>query len=236
MTLIPTMMQALYAKYREPRTGVHLSDIVLCPREQAFRNTDPQAITARELNYFIIGKSAHEAIQILAETYPNRYEVEKEILFNNYISMHVDLYDKIDNIVYEMKTYRGNNPEAPKKHQLNQLKSYMVATGAKEGYIVYLLMASFEEPLFKEFKITMTEQERTVIRDWMEVNAQAFKNAVERKDPSLAPHIFYDEELKWKCQKVSTNKKTGVETVTINCKYFAECKNMREQHSPQREA
>ena len=132
--LIPVLMESLYTHYNEPRESVHLSDLTLCVREQVFRRINPYSVQARELNYFILGKSSHEAAQILAKRYPERFEVEKEVWHNDLLVAHVDLYDKIANVPFEMKTYRGKNPDAPKAHQLTQVKGYMAMLGASKGY------------------------------------------------------------------------------------------------------
>jgi CRISPR/Cas system-associated exonuclease Cas4 (RecB family) len=212
--LIPTLMNALYEHYNEPRANVHISDLTLCVREQAFRRIDPTAIETRDLNYFILGKSSHEAAQILAKRFPNRFEAEKEVIYEG-VQAHVDLYDKVYNVPFEMKTYRGKDPSAPKAHQLTQVMAYMAMLGASRGYVVFLLMNNFEEPLFKEFEVTMDAEERKNMLEWIVINAKAFEIAVNHKDAELAPHIYYDSIVnkdQWKCRY---------------CKYQGECSEMR---------
>lgn len=213
--LIPTLMKTLYEHYNEQREGTHISDLTLCIREQAFRRIDPQAMKARDLNYFILGKSSHEAAQILAKKHPERFEIEKEVWYKDLLVAHVDLYDKINNVPFEMKTYRGKNPDAPKAHQVAQLKGYMAMLGADKGYVVFLLMNNFDEPLFKEFEITMTALEREQILDYLLIAAQSFNMAIKHKDAEIAPHFYYDSVANkdhWKCRY---------------CNYTKECEAMR---------
>jgi len=258
--LVPIMFDALYAYYSKDRDKVHISDILLCPREAAFRKIDPHPTTARELNYFFVGRSWHDNAQLLAEMfktddsvkeaylqmlkwkYPTREFVsEMEFKRKEILIGHIDIYDKTKNIPYELKTYRGFKPEEnPKTFNIHQLKCYMAMTNSKIGGLVYFYLNEFEEKeMFETYKVTMTDQEIKEMLEWMDVNAQSFKVAVEQKNPELASHIFYNNDLNWKCEKTynKTDKKTGeiISSKTYrNCKYYDECAAMRARETKEK--
>lgn len=118
---------SLYKEYNQERIGVHVSDLIYCPRESIFRKLHPIPITDRELNFFTSGRAIHDAIQTLAKHYP-KYEIEKEIEFipieNEFtkglpeikrmngigrklkILAHIDLFDTEKKIPIEAKSSR----------------------------------------------------------------------------------------------------------------------------------
>lgn len=235
--LVPTLMEALFDLYQRKREGVHVSDINLCIREQVFRNIEPLPMTVRELNYFVVGESCHVAAQKLAKLYPDRFEVEKEVWYKDIVA-HIDLYDKISNVCFELKTSRSSKTDdLPKDFQVQQLKCYMAMTDSKQGYILYLLMNNFDEPLFMEFPITMTDKEIADQKAWMETNAQAFKFGLEKKNAEFAPHIFYNPKLNWKCGKTYERKDKAGNVVSSkyykSCKYYDQCETMRAKERKQ---
>jgi len=71
--------QGLRRKYsKEKRTGIHVSDLLLCPRKSIFDKIKPQKIGDLELSFFTTGRMAHEAIQATVEDNPD-YVAEHEI-------------------------------------------------------------------------------------------------------------------------------------------------------------
>lgn len=76
--VLPALYRALYETYQDNRTGIHVSDIVLCPRKRVFRELEPKPITNIELNFFTSGKAIHAALQDLAK-HNGSYEIEQEI-------------------------------------------------------------------------------------------------------------------------------------------------------------
>jgi hypothetical protein len=49
---IAMMREAMKEWYSRPRTGWHVSDIVLCPRQRVFKEIDSLPITDKDLNFF----------------------------------------------------------------------------------------------------------------------------------------------------------------------------------------
>lgn len=218
MSLIPKLQELLRKEYQKPRTVGHVSDIVLCPRETYYRHTNPQPINKFELSHFFVGQSYHVAIQVLAKNDPDRYVAEEPVKGDGgFIEAHIDLYDKIDNICYEIKTIRKGTVLAnltdeiirnDKEFNINQLKMYMALKGAAFGIILYVMIQDYNEP-FKEFPVTMTSEERADMLQYMESEMAALQYAIDTKDAAKARHIAYDPKLNWKC---------------LYCKYKTECK------------
>lgn len=222
---VPKLLNAL-GKYYEERAKerlqeVHISDLILCPREALFRKLDPKEIEERELANFFSGESCHVAAQQLAVS-EKECEIEKEVKYDGCFG-HVDIYAAKENIPIELKTFRGKAENLPKDFQIKQLTTYMAILGSKVGYILYYLMMKFSPPQFTEYKVELTDDDIKKELDWLDTNNKIFKIAMDKKDPALAPHIFYNKNLNWKCGK--THEATG--KYYKNCKYYDECEKMR---------
>ena len=222
------LKSSLFIEYNKERTGVHVSDILLCMRETVFRRIRPEAVTDRELGYFTSGRAIHEAIQNLAKHFP-KYEVEKEI---NYeidggpitIKAHIDLYDKENNIPIEAKTVRKQrlgtfnkvtrtwSQEEPKSFNVEQLKMYMSLTDSDTGYIIYQLLLEYDDFPFKIFEVRMSKEERAQTLQKMINDAYHLQINLDERTPQLTRHIFNDENKRWKC---------------TYCRYNVECTQMR---------
>ena len=225
--LMTELKSSLFIEYNKERTGVHVSDILLCMRETVFRKLRPEAVTDRELGYYTSGRAIHEAIQNLAKHFP-KYEVEKEI---NYqvddvliIKAHIDLYDKENNIPIEAKTVRNSrlgtynkatrswSEETPKSFNVEQLKMYMSLTNADIGYIIYQLLLDYDNFPFRIYEVKMTKEERKDMLDKMVGNAYHLQINIDERTPQNTKHIFNDKDKNWKC---------------AYCKYNQECTSMR---------
>lgn len=193
------------------RSGVHVSDLTLCIRKGVFRRVYPKPTTMLELNFFTSGRAIHDAIQILAKSHDHgRFEIEKPILHKN-IEGHIDLYDSVNNIPIECKTYRSSKIEDPKPHHVDQLKSYLAITNSETGVLLYQLLLNFDDTPFKEFEIRANEYDRKLQLWKLEHNAEIFRNAVDKRDPKLAPSVWDDPTLSWMCK---------------SCPYRQECVKM----------
>jgi CRISPR/Cas system-associated exonuclease Cas4 (RecB family) len=211
--ILPALYKALFTEYQDTRTGIHVSDIVLCPRKRVFREIDPRPVTPLELNFFTSGKAIHAAIQSLAAHYPDRYALEYPINYNG-IEAHIDIYDKIDNIPIEAKSMRKDSIDAAKPHQLKQLKAYMAITDAEKGLMLYQLLLHFKDRPFAEFVHTMTADERQKERDWLMLEYHYLKLALMQKKPALARHVMYDHDYNFQCR---------------NCPYLNKCQDINIQ-------
>ena len=197
--ILETLYNALYEEYNKERKGIHVSDITLCPRESCFRRLDPKPLTNTDLNFFTSGKAIHAAIQSLAESDPDRFEIEKEIKFNG-IEGHIDLFDKKYHVPIEAKSARVKTMTEPKAHYVKQLEAYMAITGADTGIILVQCLLNYEDNPFVEFEHKMTEKQRNQVLHELNEDSIMLKTGSVAQDPSLVRHIAYDNDLNWKCK------------------------------------
>ncbi len=197
--ILETLYESLYEEYSNPRKGIHVSDITLCPRESCFRTLQPRKLTNTDLNFFTSGKAIHEALQSLIKKYPDRFEIEKEVKLGDIVG-HIDLFDKEYHIPIEAKSARVKTMAEPKAHYLKQLEAYMALTGADKGIILVQCLLNYEENPFIEFEHIMTEDQRKATLEQLKEDATILKVGIAEQDPSIVRHIFYDETLNWKCR------------------------------------
>lgn len=237
--IMSELKSSLYVEYNKERTGVHISDLIYCPRESLFRKLTPIALTDKELNFFTSGRAVHDAIETLAKVHP-KYELEKEIEFypaqNEYtkdilgvtedlkLLAHIDLFDTVNNIPIEAKTARKArlgiynkstrkwSEEQPKSFNVTQLKIYMALTDSDKGYLMYQLLMNFEDNPFKIFEISVSKGERIEILRAITKEAIQINEGLRNKDASIVRHIANDKELNWKCN---------------GCKFLNPCLEMR---------
>lgn len=196
------LAEALKNKYdTEFRDGVHVSDLTLCPRKSVERRLNRRPITNKELNFFTSGRAIHDAIQNLARAGGDdkRFEVEKEVEQGG-ISGHIDLYDTMHNVLIECKSMRVKEVKEPKPHHVEQLKAYMAMTKSPVGVILYQALLHFEDEPFKEFEITMGEDEAAAKMESLFRDKALFAEAEKQKNPMIARGVFRDTGLNWLCR------------------------------------
>jgi CRISPR/Cas system-associated exonuclease Cas4 (RecB family) len=198
--------KALKKKYSlEIRTGVHVSDLLLCPRKAVFNRLKEQDIGDLELSFFTIGRMTHEAVQSLVEDNPD-YEQEKLIEYEG-IEGHVDVYHKPSNTPIEFKTARSKVTE-PKVHQVEQLHKYMAILNANKGIIAYQKLMDFNSP-YIEFEIFLTKAERQKHLTKLKMDKDSFVEALENGQPMWANSCWNNKDKNWLCR---------------NCPYKLKCK------------
>jgi hypothetical protein len=133
---IAMMRETMEEWYSRPRSGWHVTDITLCPRQRVFKQIDPLPITDKDLNIYSSGRAIHEAVQWLFMSDPRRFEKEKYVEYDG-IEGSIDIYDKKKNTPLEFKTLRSSNIERPKSFQEEQLRYYMAMQNSPVGYMVY---------------------------------------------------------------------------------------------------
>lgn len=193
---------ALTAKYGEERDGVHVTDLVLCPREVLFRKFDPKPITDLELMFYVMGEGHHGVIQGLVEQGVNI--IEKEIELQG-VKGTVDILEAED-VPIEIKTMRTRKDEA-KSHHLKQLSYYMAMMGKNVGLLLYVMLMNFDGRQFVTRTLTLNDLELASLRNEISVKAMNFNVALAARDPFQAQHVK-NTELSWKCE---------------HCKYKAPC-------------
>jgi CRISPR/Cas system-associated exonuclease Cas4 (RecB family) len=208
---IAMMREAMEEWYSRPRTGWHVSDIVLCPRQRVFKEIDPQPITDKDLNMYSSGRAIHEAVQSLFKSNPRRFEVEKYVEYND-IEGSIDIYDKKKNSPIEFKTSRSTNIDKPRSFQVEQLRYYMAMHDSSMGYMMYQCLMQFGGSPWRQFKITMNENQRNEQLKKLVREVTSLQRAIKEEDPSLARDVYSDKELNWLCRE---------------CPYATECERMR---------
>jgi CRISPR/Cas system-associated exonuclease Cas4 (RecB family) len=216
-TLLPILYKALQEEYGQEREGIHVSDLIYCPRKTCFQRLKPLPITNLQLNFFTSGKAIHAALQGLVKKYPKRFTIEKEIWFEDIVA-HVDLFDEETGMPIEAKSARVKAMLTPKSHNLVQLRAYMAMTNSDKGIILYQCLLHFEDNPFVEFEHTMTREERVQTLNKLSVDADLLRKGIEAKDPSIVRHIAYDNNFR---------DKVGGNWLCKSCPYAVECTSMR---------
>lgn len=228
-SILPALTDALDQLYNDKREGIHVSDLVLCPRKTLFRRLNPAKTTPTELNFFTLGKSLHQAAQDLTKVHGEQFAQEQEVWMDEQgktwyggddtgiedafpkdssVVAHIDIYDKKNNVPVEMKGIRKADIDQPKSFHAQQLRYYMAITGAEKGIVLYQLLMNFKDKPFKEFILSMDEVERTAEKQKLMREMKHFKKALDAKDPRLARDVMSDPELNWQCD---------------SCKYLPQC-------------
>lgn len=211
--ILEVLTSALQKKFdNDERSGVHVSDLVLCPRKAILRKLEPNPTTMLELNFFTSGRAIHDAIQILAASEGDRFEIEKEVFYEGIVA-HIDLFDKKNNIPIECKSMRTKAVKEPKPHHVEQLKCYMAMTGATKGIILYQLLMHFDNEPFAEFVVEMTEKQIQEQLVKMKSTAENFRVNLEQKTPMEAIGVLQNKDLNWLCN---------------SCPYVQRCRDQRD--------
>jgi len=204
MTLLADLRLALTTEYGAPRPETHVSDITLCPRKVCFQKLSPKALSNKDLNYFTSGKAIHAALQSLVLKYPDRYEIEYEVKYKDILIGHIDIYNKQSKIVIEAKSMRVAKCEAPKPHHIAQIKAYMAITGSQYGILFYQLLLNYDDDPFREFEVSITNEERKRILEQLEQDVYNLEYAIDMKDPSKARTLdLADDGFNWLCNSCS---------------------------------
>lgn len=182
----------------EFRSGIHVSDLTLCPRKSILRKIHPTPTTMKELNFYTSGKAIHAAIQTLAQN-QSKFEIEKKVEFGNILG-HIDLYDSENNIPIECKSTRVKTVTEPKGFHIDQLKSYMAMSNATKGIILYQCLMNFDDKPFVEFEIETTSAENKKTLDNLLTKAKLYAQNLENKTAFMMEGVFNNSEMNWLCK------------------------------------
>ena len=194
-SILEDMREALREEYGKERSGIHISSLTLCPREQVFRLLRPHELDDKSLMFFTMGSGQHQILQSLLKWFGKKnIQIEKKISYNGVVG-HVDAV--IKGIPLEIKTTRSKSHEA-KLHYLIQLKCYCAILGSNIGKLITVGLINYNEP-FHEHTIVMSESEIKKQLEWIDKEAAQFKEAVDKKDWTIARAVKDDKDLNWKC-------------------------------------
>jgi hypothetical protein len=203
------------------REGVQITDINLCHRQKIFQLIKPKPQTPETTIRTATGTALHLYTQKkLKNPDPNRFEIEALVEHKGYIFGSIDLYDREFNVVVDIKTKIVENERweiKPFSSYEEQLKDLMALKKAKNGVLVYILIGCSNKSTL-EFNYEMNEYDLQQQLEKLEKRASSFLNAKKRKDPSIAEHVFFNNNLNWLCHR--TDKKTGQQ---IFCPYYWYC-------------
>ena len=204
--ILDTLYEALYEEYQQERDGIHVSDLIYCPRKTCFQKIEPMPLTAVQLNFFTSGKAIHAALQSLIKKYPERFEIEKEVWYNNLVA-HIDIYDNENMMPIEAKSARVAKMEKAKPHNIAQLEAYMAMTDSDKGLLLYQCLLHYEDKPFVEFVHIMTKSQRIFTLEKLKSDASALQEGIRQNNPSLVRHIAYDNNYNWLCRSCPYTKK-----------------------------
>ena len=200
-----TILFKLKKKYQTPRLGLHLSDIVGCPRQSAFKTIKGWIVNERTAYNFADGEAIHRFFEdiITQDEDPNRYEIEKTQWINKFLEFTPDIFDKWTETVIDIKTSRTDKPQyRPYDENIEQITAYMAFKDAKSGVLLYHILTAEQELLTVQWRIRVVSTKQltdyinriifitphdlvTDKKYWLE-EAESLKYAIEQKNPYLA--------------------------------------------------
>lgn len=195
----------LKKKYETPRLGLHLSDIVGCPRQSAFKAIKGWTVNERTAYNFGDGEAIHKFFEdiIQLDEDPNRYEIEKTQWINKFLEFTPDIFDKWTETVIDIKTSRTDKPQyRPYEENIEQITAYMAFKDAKSGVLLYHILTAEQELLTVQWRIRvvvkkeLTDYVNRIIYVtpenlkgakiyWLD-EAKDLKYAIDQKNPYLA--------------------------------------------------
>lgn len=218
------LYEALSKRYNKPRAGIHVSDLLYCPRKNCFRKLDPQITKDEELNMFTSGKAIEQAVVELCKEFPDEFEFQKTGYWNG-ITYSIDVWNKANNYPIEIKSYRGKSMDKPKPHYIDQLEAYMALTHSDYGEILVQCLLHFdgdEGDAWLEFEHHMGPEDRTQVLAKLSKDAAKLKMGLEYKNPAFVRHIAYEP---------SFIDKRGVNWTCKKCHWLEQCTEMRNKEN-----
>lgn len=186
------LLNLLKDEYGRERDGVHVSDILLCIRQNVYRKLQPTKISEKELSFYALGEGAHLSLQRLVE---NGGAVTEKVITLNGITGTVDVFDGVP---IEIKTTRSHD-DSTKSFHITQLKYYMAITKSNVGILLYFMMNDYERP-FRFRTVTLSDKELDEARSEIKERGALFTEALLSRDPFKAPHVKNESDLAWKCK------------------------------------
>lgn len=201
------MRTALKKIYDKDRDGVHVSDITGCLRKHVLGYLDKDyEITEDQLLYYTTGAAVHQVKQDLAKTLdPEKYTVEKATNYKEGIlEAHIDVYNNVDKFPIEMKTARMTADQliryGANSSYLLQLAMYLVLTGSNDGLLEYILLSQKNESYYHGFVLTLSEEERNIIKKEAITRARMVQLAKEVENADLVDMVAEDPEFNFMCK------------------------------------
>lgn len=195
------LLDVLHKEFESPREGIHLSDLIHCPRQSYFKVILGAKHNERTLAYFFDGAGIHMILQKLFDKYyPGRFKIENTKKVNDILTFTPDIIDTETDTIIEVKTARSQIINyAPRPDHVEQLKAYMAFNAMSNGVVFYHTITKEQQNLFVQWPIHITAKESAEIRKhWLE-EAENLRFAIKMNDKTLARHIANNPDKNWMC-------------------------------------
>ena len=196
------LMDVMKKEFESPRPGIHLSDLIHCPRQSYFKVILGTTHNERTLAYFFDGAGIHMILQKLFDKYhPGRFKIENKTNINDVLTFTPDIIDTQTNTIIEVKTARSPVINyAPRPDHVEQLKAYMAFNGMSDGVVLYHLITKEQNNLFTQWSVHISAAEADSIRKHWLVEAAMLNSAIKHNDKNMARHIAGDNTKNWMCK------------------------------------
>lgn len=204
--LVQRLVEGLSKReYSNDRVGVHVSDLTLCLRKSYYSRTSPKRPTPETLGYYVDGCRRDFVIKGLLGT--KVVAAEKDGIW-----FTPDSIDEYGNPI-EIKTTRAS--EGISRHYITQLAYYMVLLEKTKGRLVIQRVGfrKTDSP-FEAYDFEFEPGEMKLYRQEMIDRRNSLNDALDRRDPSLAPSVRADAQFNWLCK---------------NCPWDADCRTVDEE-------
>lgn len=200
------------AKRRELGTDIHVSEI-LNPRKAYWTRTLGERVTDESIGFFITGEAFHKVVQ---DAVGLEYAEQRLQLPGI-----VGTADICGTFLCEIKTSRKwTIPSEPDPHYVTQVTAYQAMADKALSYIFVIYFTAGRKwdgtkPSSLEmvaWRVELTPQERSDIRDRMLQDTARLNKALSKKDPTLL-QLCAD----WMCAGIYKNE------VTRACPYYEDC-------------
>lgn len=119
---------------------IYVSEASACLRRSYYERVYGRRLTELQLVSILIGSGVHRQLQELLRGKGWRTEVEVRQRLEGFMLVgHVDAYKPDEGVVLEIKTV-SRAPDRPYREHARQINSYLVMTGARTGYLIYIAM------------------------------------------------------------------------------------------------
>jgi len=199
--LVQKLVDGLSRRQETGRTGIHVSDLVLCLRRAYYSKVSPRQPTVETLSYFVDGSRRDLVIKGLLGTRVGPMEKDG-------IWFTPDSVDEAGDPI-EIKTTRA--AEGVSAHYVTQLTYYMVLMKRNRGRLL-IQRVGYKRvgPPFEAYEFEFEGGEIQRHRREMLERRDLFSKALDQRDPTLVPSVRSDPAQNWLCRGCRWNEECEV--------------------------
>jgi hypothetical protein len=190
--VIEKLVSVLSRRYgNDERTGIHVSDLLLCLRRSYYTKTNPKQPSPETLGYFVDGSRRDFVIKGLfgARVSPS----EKDGIW-----FTPDALDENGNPI-EIKTTRASQGISP--HYITQLAYYMVLLGKNKGRLIVQRVGFRKNNIpFEAYDFEFESGDLERYRQEMFDRRDSLENSFDLRDAGLVPSVRSDLQFNWLCK------------------------------------